>query len=151
MQRGLRHRFGQGDGMGELHDHVPAWNYSSTLTPSPIPTSQHDSPITIMGTTLAGHECQHDVPHLPEPEPPLPLPPLPTHTQHDSPMTIMGTPWLAKSANMKFLICLNLSAMTPPSAPLSPSTPQFQLKLSLVPSLLPSPLLWVTHRVTVSG
>jgi hypothetical protein len=55
-------------------------------------------------------------------------------------MTIIGTPWLAMSASMKLRIWRKRSAMTPSPAPLSPSTPQFQEKLSFEPSLLPSPL-----------
>ncbi len=51
-----------------------------------------------------------------------------------SPMTIMGVPCDSINATMKLRIWRARSATTPAS-PVPPSAPQFQEKLSLVPSL----------------
>src|SRR5215470_12378599 len=55
-----------------------------------------------------------------------------------SPIPIIGTPKESIVNVKKFLICRFRNASTPGSSE-GPSTPQFQLRLSSVPSRLPSP------------
>ena len=63
------------------------------------------------------------------------------HSQRwDAPASTMGVPCDMSSATMKLRIWRPRSARMPSSAPSGPSAPQFQLKLSLLPSRLPSPL-----------
>ena len=56
-----------------------------------------------------------------------------------SPWAIIGTPWLTISVVRKLRCCRSRSALIAGSS-VSPSTPQFQERLWLSPSLPPSPL-----------
>src|SRR3954449_949235 len=66
---------------------------------------------------------------------PLLLPPCVRHSS--SPPSSIGTPWLSSSVVRWLRCCLARSALTSGSS-VSPSTPQFQDRLSSVPSRLPS-------------
>src|SRR5690606_9659574 len=56
---------------------------------------------------------------------------------YSSPLQIIGTPWLKRRVAIKFLFCCSLNWLISGSS-VGPSTPQFQLKLWLSPSLLSS-------------
>src|SRR5262249_19930240 len=59
--------------------------------------------------------------------------------RNSSPASSMGTPWDKSSVATRLRTCRRRSASTR-GLSVGPSTPQFQLQLSLAPSRLPSPL-----------
>ena len=63
--------------------------------------------------------------------------------KNSSPAASIGMPLASISSQKKFFACRLRSAMTSAGTPSSPSQPQFQLKLSYVPSRFPWPFALV--------